>query len=423
MKKWKIDKRYISIAGLILLVILISLIFNNLLEQGAKYKGVKTTINNTMLPILGGFVLAYLLNPIMKKGEKYLFLPLAKKIFKKKEEKQKKLSRALGVISTMALLLVLLVGGLCLVIPQIYASVMKIIADVPTYYTEIEKVVTPFLEEDSELSKYVLGILGDAYLRLMEFVNTVLLPNMDKILKGITTGIIGGIKSTFNIVLAIIISIYVLFEKENLICYGKKLSYSYLSREHANKLLIGVRYVDNVFGGFISGKIVDSFIIGVLCYIFMMVAGLEYVVLISIIVGVTNVIPYFGPFIGAIPSALILLMTEPKQGLIFAIFIVVLQQLDGNVIGPLILGESLKMSSMWILLAILVGGGLFGVPGMILGAPTLACIYALLGNDTRKRLKEKELPVESSEYLFVDSINEKRELEYFEKVSEEETEE
>lgn len=413
MKKWKIDKKYIGIAGLILLIILISLIFNNLLEQGAKYQGVKAAISSTMLPITSGFIIAYLLNPVMKCTEKYLFMPFAKAVFKKKEEKQKKVSRALGVITTMALLLFLLVGGLCLVIPQVYVSVAKIVEDVPVYYADIQKFAIKFLEDDNEISRYVLGLLSDIYTRIMEFVNTVVLPNMDTIVKGITTGIIGGIKGAFNVILAVIISVYVLFEKENLICYGKKLTYSYLSVKHANMLVAGVRYVDRVFGGFINGKIIDSFIIGIICYIFMLVARLEYPVLISIIVGVTNVIPYFGPFIGAIPSVLILLMTEPKQGLVFGIFVLVLQQLDGNVIGPLILGDRLKMSSMWILIAILIGGGLFGVPGMILGAPTLACIYALLGNDTEKRLKNKKLPVDSEEYLFIEKITENNEVAYF----------
>lgn len=195
--------------------------------------------------------------------------------------------------------------------------------------------------------------------------------------------------------------------------YGKKLAYSYLNREHANTLLTGVRYIDTVFGGFINGKIIDSFLIGLLCYLFMVIFDFEYAVLISILVGVTNIIPYFGPFLGAIPSILLLLMIEPKQGLIFAIFVLILQQLDGNVIGPLILGDRLKLSSMWILIAILIGGGLFGVVGMILGAPTLACVYALLGRDTRKRLDGKKLPLESQEYLTLDTVTEDMEIKHF----------
>ncbi|MBO5373405.1 MAG: AI-2E family transporter [Lachnospiraceae bacterium] len=406
--KWKIEKKYLTIAVMALVVILIALVFNNLLEQGSKYDGIRSTLSGTFLPIIGGFILAYLLNPIMNCTERYLFTPLAKVIFtkKNKEQKQKKFSRALGVITTIAIFMAVLIGGLCLVIPQLYTSISKIIAEAPAYYVEMEQWIVTFLEDNKEVSKYVLGLLDSGYIKLTEYVNTVIIPNINEIVKGITTGIIGGVKSAFNVLLAIIISVYVLFEKEKLISYGKKFTYSYLDRKQANMLLTGVRYVDTVFGGFINGKIMDSFIIGLLCYVFMIIFGFEYVVLISIIVGVTNIIPYFGPFIGAVPSVLLLLMADPKQGLMFAVFILILQQLDGNVIGPLILGDRLKLSSMWILIAILIGGGLFGVLGMILGAPTLACIAAILGHDTRRRLKKKELPLESRDYLNIKSVDE-----------------
>lgn len=402
--KRRIEKKYIGMALLALLVILLSILFNNLLEESAKYKGFSKTIKGTFMPILWGFIIAYLLNPIMKRLEHYVFMPLAKKLYQKKDKeiKQKKFARAGSVILTMALFLFVLVGGLCVVIPQIYESIAKIIRDVPEYYAEVETWVTEFMAEDNNFSVYILDGLDNLYLQLMDYVNTVILPNADKIVKGITTGVIGVIKVLLNIVLAVIISIYVLCEKESLIAYAKKLTYSYLSKKNAHNLIAGTRHVNKVFGGFINGKIVDSFIIGALCYIFMVIANFEYAVLISIIVGVTNIIPYFGPFIGAIPSVFLLLVTEPRQGLIFAVFILVLQQLDGNVIGPLILGESLNLSSMWILLAILIGGGLFGVPGMILGAPTMACIYTILRRDTRVRLAAKDMPTESKDFLHLD---------------------
>lgn len=402
--KRRIEKKYIVMAFLALLVILLSILFNNLLEESAKYKGLSKTIKGTFMPILWGFIIAYLLNPVMKRLERYVFMPLAKKLYQKKDKeiKQKKFARAGSVVLTMALFLFVLVGGLCVIIPQIYESIAKIIGDVPQYYAEVETWVTEFLAEDNNFSVYILDGLDNLYLQLMDYVNTVILPNADKIVKGITTGVIGVIKILLNIVLAIIISIYVLCEKESLIAYAKKLTYSYLSKKHAHNLIAGTRHVNKVFGGFISGKIVDSFIIGALCYIFMVIANFEYAVLISIIIGMTNIIPYFGPFIGAIPSVFLLLVTEPRQGLIFAVFILVLQQLDGNVIGPLILGESLNLSSMWILLAILIGGGLFGVPGMILGAPTMACIYTILRKDTRVRLAAKDMPTESKDFLHLD---------------------
>ncbi len=405
--KWKIEKKYIGIAVLALVVVLLSILFNNLLEESAKYKSFSTTLKRTFLPIIWGFVLAYLLNPIMKRLENYLFMPLARKVYKKKdkERKQKNFARTISVILTMALFFVLVVGGLYVVIPQLYESVVKIIGDVPEYYAEVEAWITDFMSEDNEVSNYILDGLDNIYVQIMDYVNTVVLPNMDKIVKGITTGVMSLVRALLNVVLAIIISIYVLFEKEKLVAYAKKLSYSYLSKKNANLLIAGTRHVNVVFGGFINGKIVDSFIIGVLCYIFMVIVDFEYAVLISIIVGVTNIIPYFGPFIGAIPSIFLLLVTEPRQGLIFAVFVLILQQLDGNVIGPLILGESLNLSSMWILLAILIGGGLFGVPGMILGAPTMACIYTILRKDTRRRLAGKNLPLDSCEFLNMDMVS------------------
>lgn len=411
--KWKIDKKYISIAVLALIVILVSIVFNNILEHGTQYKQIRATLKNTFMPILLGFVLAYLMNPILNILEDKLFTPLAGLIYPKpgQEKKKKSTSRALGVITTIAIFLLLLVGGLCMVIPQVYTSVEKIVGDLPGYYRELENWIYGMLSDENEMSTYIMNVMDNLYIQLWSYINTTVVPNMDKIVKGITTGIIEGFKILMNLILAIIISIYVLCEKENLISFVKKLTYSYLSVKKANQLVTAVRYVHVVFGGFINGKIIDSFIIGILCYVCMLILRLEYAVLISIIVGVTNVIPYFGPFIGAIPSGLLLLMAEPRQGLIFAVFVLVLQQLDGNVIGPLILGDRLKISSMWILFAILIGGGLYGVPGMILGAPTLACIYALLGKDSRRRLEKRSLPTESADYLMLDHIPEDQSLE------------
>lgn len=291
-----------------------------------------------------------------------------------------------------------------MVIPQIYQSLVKIVTDAPNYYNTAEQWVNSLNPEQSEISKYISMGLERIYSQAITYLNESILPNMDKIVAGITSGIMGGLKMLLNLILAIIISVYVMAEKEVLISVGKKLTFSLFNTKNANAIIRGTRYVNQVFGGFINGKIIDSFIIGVLCYLFMQIVGLEYAVLISIIVGVTNIIPYFGPFIGAIPSILILLMMDFKQGLIFAVFVVVLQQVDGNIIGPLILGDRLKISSMWILFAILVGGGFFGVPGMILGAPCFACIYALLGSICKMKLQAKELPVATEAYYDIDQI-------------------
>lgn len=402
--KWRIEKKYLSIGLITLCVVIIAIGFHYMLEHEVRLEEFKAVVNGTMWPILVGSILAYLLNPILNFFEKYCFGPLSRIIFRgeNEEKKQKNFSRGFSIICTQALFLVLLVGGLYLVIPQVYTSLVKIVTDAPKYYIEVAEWTNKLDADKSELSKYLIMGLDRIYGQAIKYLNNDILPNMDKIAAGITSGIVGGLKMVLNLVLALIISVYVMAGKETLISVGKKLTFSIFNRKNANAVLRGVRYADNVFGGFINGKIIDSFIIGLLCYIFMVIVDFDYTILISIIVGVTNVIPYFGPFIGAIPSVIILLMTDFKQGIVFGIFVIVLQQLDGNVIGPLILGDRLKISSMWILFAILIGGGFFGVPGMILGAPCFACIYALISTICKNKLKAKELPLRTEDYYNID---------------------
>lgn len=406
--KWKIEKRYLGAGAVLLIVILLSIFFNYTLEHRTRIEEIKAIVNNTMFPIIAGAVLAYLLNPILHFWEGFVFMPLFERIFSREEDRlrRNKMARTFGILFTIALFLVLLIGGLYLVIPQVYASLVKIVTDAPTYYAHITKWIASLDKDQSEVSKYILMGIERIYSQAIQYLNTDILPNMDKIVAGITSGIVGGLRALLNIILALIISIYVMAGKETLISVLKKLVYSLFSREHANAILRGVRFADGAFGGFINGKIIDSFIIGAICYCFMVIAQFDYAVLISIIVGVTNVIPYFGPFIGGIPSTLILLMVNPKQGIIFGIFVIILQQVDGNIIGPIILGDRLQLSSMWILFAILIGGGFFGVPGMILGAPCFACVYALLGTLCKNKLQKKNLPLNSEAYYHISSIKE-----------------
>lgn len=404
--KWKIEKKYIRIGLIALAVVILAILFQYVLEHEKRFAEFKAVVNGTMWPIVVGCIMAYVLNPVLKFFERSMFTPLANLIFRgeKKADIRKKFSRGFGVLFTMVLFLVIVIGGLYLVIPQVYQSLSTIVKEAPGYYDTVTAWVESLDKDKSEVSKYLLIGLDKIYIQGIDYLNENILPNMDKIVAGITSGIVGGLKMLLNIVLALIISIYVMAEKEILISVGKKLTFSLFNQKNANGILRGVRYADQVFGGFINGKIIDSFIIGTICYVFMRIVDFDYPVLISIIVGVTNIIPYFGPFIGAVPSSLILLVMDVKQGLIFAIFVVILQQVDGNIIGPIILGDRLKISSMWILFAILIGGGFFGVPGMILGAPCFACIYALVGTLCKVRLQEKNLPVETAAYYSIDQI-------------------
>ena len=198
--------------------------------------------------------------------------------------------------------------------------------------------------------------------------------------------------------IGVIVSVYVLFSKEKFVSQTKKTVYAVFSTRNANAILHLTRKSNEIFGGFIIGKIIDSAIIGVLCFIGISILRMPYVMLVSVIVGVTNVIPFFGPYIGAIPSAVLIMLADPLKGVYFVIFIFLLQQLDGNFIGPKILGNSTGLSAFWVIFSILLGGGLFGFPGMLMGVPTFAVIYYIVQTIVNRRLENKNLPTQSDFY-------------------------
>ena len=207
-----------------------------------------------------------------------------------------------------------------------------------------------------------------------------------------------------NIMIGVIISVYLLVSKQKFVGQGKKVLYALFYERQANNILEVVRKSHSIFSGFISGKLIDSLIIGVLCFIGMSIMKMPYIPLVSVLVGVTNVIPFFGPYLGAIPSILLILLISPGKGIMFLIFIIILQQLDGNIIGPKILGSSTGLSAFWVIFAILIGSGLFGIIGMIAGVPVFAVIYYLIKTGLEYSLRKKNLPTDTKEYENLDYI-------------------
>ena len=221
----------------------------------------------------------------------------------------------------------------------------------------------------------------------------------------LTTGVIDFVGEIFNALIGIIVSIYILYSKEMFGKQGKKITYAVLNARHANIVLHVMQKANEIFGGFLIGKIIDSAIIGLLCFFGLTLLNMPYTLLVSVIVGVTNVIPFFGPYIGAIPSAVLILLADPIKGVYFLVFILVLQQLDGNFIGPKILGSSTGLSSFWVIFAILLGGGMFGFIGMLLGVPSFAVIYYIVQMVVNGKLHKKNLPEATEfydEFSFVD---------------------
>ena len=219
---------------------------------------------------------------------------------------------------------------------------------------------------------------------------------------------IGVFKALWNFVIGFIISIYVLGSKERFAGQAKKIVYALFDRKAGNEIITNFRFIHSTFIGFIGGKIVDSIIIGVICFVCTSIIGTPYAILVSVIVGVTNVIPFFGPWIGGVPSALLVLMVDPIQALYFIILILVIQQFDGNILGPKILGDSTGLSGFWVIFAITIFGGLFGVLGMVVGVPIFAVFYAGVRASVNRMLCRKELPTDIHPYMTVGQIDEAR---------------
>ena len=234
--------------------------------------------------------------------------------------------------------------------------------------------------------------------KIVNYVEDKMLPSYMEVATSISTGVFGVITVLKNFLIGIIICAYFLNSKELFAAQSKKLILAVCSERHADEILKGAAFTNKTFGGFINGKIIDSIIIGMICFVSMTLLGWEYPLLISCIVGITNIIPFFGPFIGAIPSALLILMVNPKQCIYFLIFILILQQVDGNIIGPKILGDSTGLSSFWVMFAILVGGGMFGFVGMVIGIPIFAVCYTYFGKIINKRLDKKGFSTDIKDY-------------------------
>lgn len=354
-------------------------------------------------PILIGIVIAYLINPLVCWEEKYLLRFL--KAHMKTEARAKKTSRLLSIFGAIIFVLLVVAILLNMVIPELFSSIRRLVVQLPEQVDDFSKWLQQFVGEDSELPGYLEQMLDKAVAFFENWVETDLLPQATNILASLTTGVISAVKVLFNVIIGIIISVYILMSKESFTGQAKKLVYALLPAAKGNVVVDTVRKSNEIFGGFISGKILDSAIIGVLCFIGLTILQMPYTVLVSVIVGVTNVIPFFGPYIGAIPSAILIMLADPIKGLYFIIFIVALQQLDGNIIGPRILGSSTGLTSFWVVFAILVGGGVFGFLGMLLGVPVFATIYYMVRKLVAYILRRKGLPQETAAYTKVIRVN------------------
>ncbi|MGN1034612.1 MAG: AI-2E family transporter [Oscillospiraceae bacterium] len=354
-------------------------------------------IFNILKPIFYGLLVAYVMNPVIKVLEKLLKRfcnsQTAKKIKIKKPSKT--VLRGLSIAFAWFMMLALLTFMISVIIPCIDTNITKIIANSDIYFQNFNKGVAKF----EGIMQYPQGVLVNQINSLIQNIEEIIaksaqhvLSHIFNITKQITTGVI-------NAFIAIIISIYFLFSKELFCAQIKKMLSAFVKDEKVEKLFASGREVNLVFNNFLFGKLLDSLIVGILCYLGMLPWKIPYAVLISSIVGITNIIPYFGPFIGAVPCIIILLLENPTKALIFTIFILILQQIDGNIIGPKVLGETIGLNSFWVMFSIILFGGLFGVVGMFLGVPIFAAFYVFFKRLIEDKLAKKAMPTDTLAYM------------------------
>lgn len=337
-------------------------------------------------PFVIGGVLAYILNPILNAIEGKVLIPLVGKRL------SRRFIRAVSVILTYIFMLAVLSVFFRIVIPQIAESISSLAQQVPGWLTTAQRFINDIVADYN--LRDIQPQLQSTIENLVTSFSTMLTKSIPQLLQAtisVTTGLL-------NIIVGAIISVYILLDKERFFAQIKKLLYALMPKNVVDRVIKITHQSHEIFSGFISGKILDSFIIAILCFIGTSLLSMPYAMLISVIVGVTNVIPYFGPFIGAVPSILILLIADPIKAIWFALFVLLLQQLDGNVIGPKILGDSTGLSAFWVIFSITVFGSLLGLVGMFIGVPLFAVIYALVREFSEWRLAEKNMPTDTAAF-------------------------
>ena len=394
------DKKYLYWGITAFCVIAAAILFYMALNYLPLLKQGLASLLHILSPFIWGLVICYLLTPFMRLVEKKLFKPLAAKLYKNsKRSDGSRFARSMSVLLSELFLLAILTALVCLIIPQLYSSLQNMVANSPMYIETASRWITQLLEDFPEIEHYVSQTLGQVNTSLMDWIQNTALPKLASLISNVTSGVYYAIMGVYNLVIGIIVSVYVLSNLEQFGASAKRVLYSVFSVDMAKKILEGLEFTDRTFMGFINGKLLDSAIIGLICYIVCSILRMPYALLVSVIVGVTNIIPFFGPFIGAVPSSIIILLVNPVKCLIFIAFIILLQQLDGNIIGPKILGSSVGINGFWVMFSIILGAGLFGFWGMLLGVPVFVIIYAAITGSVTRKLKRSDLPWEAADYM------------------------
>lgn len=381
------ERPYFKIAVTALAVIFVSILLVVIFTDLPGFFAMLKAFGAILSPLVSGCVFAFLLNPLVRFADARL-CPWLEKRGKGKHSPQK-VSRAISIVFALIFAGLIIYAFFAMLLPQLYESIMGIVNSAEDYYRSIEKWFSKVLADNPEIQGYADTALNKVFDYLKNWANTSLLGDMQKFVTTVTASVISVVKWVANLLIGLVASIYILWSKDLFQAQAKKILVAAFRPQAADHILYLGRETNKIFNGFVIGKIIDSAIIGVICYIGMLILKLPYPALVATIVGVTNVIPFFGPIIGAVPSGLLILLVNPLQAFYFVIFVICLQQLDGNVIGPKILGNTVGISGFWVLISITVAASLFGFAGMLLGVPVFAVIYMLISDAVNLALSRK----------------------------------
>jgi len=422
-KKFK-DSPYTKAGVVLVLCGAVLIVFHDWISRNQFSVGYEK-INSTLAPVYIGIILAFILCPVYNACVKYLYAKMVgsaqrpgfsvgatlvhddrRALTVDSEERRKLFKAARAFASAACIVLVVGLSGLLVyfVVPQLVQTIIELVNTLPQRLNSLSAWLEVHVSHFPVLARWVNNVANAGASDIIKWAQEHILDgNAMNIANMISSGVTTAVKYVLNAVIGLLIMIYLLNYKEKLFAICRKIVAATCGQKRRDRLYEFAGIVNETFIGFIVGRIIDSFIIGVLTYIVLKIADIPFALMISVIVGVTNIIPFFGPFIGAVPSIILLLTEDPMDALYFAIIILIIQQIDGNIIGPKVMGNAIGISSFWVLIAVLVGGGLFGFGGMVLGVPVFAVIYRYIDKLTIRQLKQREKPTATSDYVSLEA--------------------
>lgn len=426
------NRKYTTIAAYCLIVIAVTVLFVVFVFKFDSFANGFSWIGAVAAPIICGIVIAYILNPLMMLFENKVFRKLKetappaegivmKQIHKtpmgdsavvkqiekhspsmeKKTHKRRAAARVLSIVMTYIIIIAAITGMFVAVVPSVAKSIVDLADQMPTYISKVDDLLQDVFANNPDIAKLLsaeFNNLADLLDKIAEMVQPMASDILGNVSSGVFKAITAIVTALKNIIIGFVIAIYLLYSKERLLGQIKKIFFALFKSEKCERFFSGCIRSNDIFNKYIISNLLDALIIFIAMLIGMMIMGMPYPMLIAVVCGVTNLIPFFGPFIGAIPCGILILLVDPIKVIWFAIFVLVLQQLDGNVIKPFLFGETMGLPAIWVLVSIIVGGGLFGVVGMLLGAPVFAVFYLLFAEFISGRLEKKNLPTDTDNY-------------------------